>query len=165
MSDPNADLVYGFILRDGAWRVEEIEENGYDLMVDWLPRDEEGYQDTGEFEDIATHRLMVEIARLDPADLEHDAPEGARERIKAAEARLKGLEVITFADTGGDPSYALIKHRENTDWDQPRRVQQVELVERCEAEGWDDDLAAAVKVLGLTPIDGPAWWLLATQHS
>jgi hypothetical protein len=147
----NGILLYGYNLAggDSEWQVREVGEYG-ELQLDWYDNTSDEADD---FETQAEKRLLASVGFT-----EKWAPgvEGYWDREREAKARL-GVEFESYC-SGEYPMYALAAkgsvqtaHRGDCD-----------PVDFTVQPDWDDKLRAALEVLGMTPTQDKAKWLLCS---
>jgi hypothetical protein len=149
-------LAYGYDLGgDEEWKIREAGEYGELPELPWFDEDDE----EGEgFQEAAERRLLAELASF--TETWSPASEGYFEREEAAKARL-GVEFETYC-SGDYPSYLLATKVITVARGDVEHIDMVELVEAPNVHGWDAKLTAALQVLGLTPIQERARWLLCS---
>jgi hypothetical protein len=147
----NAILAYGYDLggADDDWKVREAGEYG-ELALDWFDAED----DDADFITVAEKRLLA-ASGFTETDWHAD---GYFDRQREAEARL-GVEIESYC-SNNFPMYLLAAKVITV------RRGYVETVDPAEltvvpAE-WDEKLSAALGVLGLTPLQERARWLLCS---
>ncbi|MDP5310402.1 hypothetical protein [Streptomyces poriferorum] len=152
----NAILAYGYNLGgEEGWELEGVGEYGEMPTLDWYsPNNEDG----DDFQTAAETKLLAEIAGF--TEQWHSKNEGYFDRERAAKARL-GVEFDTHC-SGDYPMYLLATkvitvHRGSVEGIDPNG-----LAAQPQQNGWDDKLRTALQVLGITPTQGQAKWLLCS---
>lgn len=149
----NGILAYGYDLAggDAEWKVGEVGEYG-ELKLGWLDEEDD------DFWTVAEKRLLA-AAGFTETDYTVD---GYWDREREAEAR-SGVEIESYCS--GDYSMLMLAARGSimTAYrGDCHTVDMVALVEAPSVNGWDDKLRAALEVLGLTPTQERAQWLLCS---
>ncbi|TMR08894.1 hypothetical protein ETD86_45820 [Nonomuraea turkmeniaca] len=169
---PHAILYYGFNLSSGiAWEIEEASDCG-DPVLSWM-------RTGGTTDEHEPDRYDAEADDERDADDEDNTED---DFITQAKARLVALAPARYADADPDTvlrdhygvtlshyayyddrTYYLAAHVIETDGDDdPLLINARELVQRPEAERWDDKLRAVLDVLEITPKQALPSWI---QHS
>ncbi len=150
-------LVYGIDLGDqNRVLIEQVDE--YDsLDLPWVKRDEEGYLDET-LTEAFTRRLYEAIPDHDPS-VTYDFVQDDHVM------KYHGVKILEHGwQTEGDTdSYVLIAHEEEVDGGDARPVNLLLLLQMQKEGGWDEKLAKAVELLGITPQHRPSWLLLASR--
>ncbi|SOE25676.1 hypothetical protein [Streptomyces sp. OK228] len=143
----NGILVYGYDLAggDAEWKVREVGEYG-ELRLDWLDVEE------NDFESAAEKRLMASVGFTETDYM----VDGFFDREREAEARL-GVEFKSYC-SGEYPMYTLAaKGSVLTAYRGDCKH-----VDFTVSPEWDDKLRDALAVLGMTPTQEQAQWLLCS---
>lgn len=151
----NAVLAYGYDLGggDSEWKVRDAGEYGELPTLAWYTPDE----DAEEFEEAAERRLLAQLTGFTETDWQAD---GFFAREREAKARL-GVEFETYC-SGDYPMLLLVAHVTTVRRGDCERIDLVDLQQRPEQKDWDAKLTAALNVLGLTPTQERACWLLCS---
>lgn len=144
----NGVLLYGYNLSSGdsEWAVREVGEYGQ-LQVDWFGEDDD------DFHAVAEARLLASAGFTETWSSEN---EGYFAREREAKARL-GVKFETYCSLDY-PMYALAaKGSVHTAYRGDCKP-----VSFAVQPEWDDQLRRALKVLGMTPTQERAQWLLCS---
>lgn len=155
MESTDGILAYGYNL-DGSdnWKIREAGEYGELPTLPWYDPDAE---DGDDFQAAAKRRLLAEIAGFTETDWRAD---GHFARKREAEARL-GVKFDTHCS--GDYPMLLLAAKIITVYrGHVEEIDMPALTAEAEAESWDDKLTAALRVLGITPTQERAKWLLCS---
>lgn len=160
----NGIVAFGYDLGagEGGWKVEQVGEYG-DLKVPWYDSDaDEASDDENEDADgsTAVGRLYGVLYESIP-----DAPEvkWSWDRETAVKERL-GVWLESYC-SGDYPMYILATYETTVYRGDTKLLDMAALEARRAAEGWDEKLAHALSVLGLTPTQEQPGWLLASYWS
>lgn len=148
----NAMLVYGYDLgSDEGWKVREADEGGYDLTVDWYDEDhEDGFVEQAE------NRLLA-AAGFTETDYRAD---GYFDRKAEAERNI-GVEFESHC-SGDYPMWLLAAHKITVYRGDVKAIDLAALSLDPSRGDWDAKLRNALTVLGLTPTQEQAAWLLCS---
>ncbi|MEV7013337.1 hypothetical protein [Streptosporangium sp. NPDC051022] len=154
-SSPTGILAYGYALggADG-WNISEVDEyDGIDpTKITWYD------EDNGDFTEQAEKQLLA-ASGLTETDWRVD---GYFARKREAEASL-GVEFYGHGYDGG-PMYALVTKTITVEWGESKVLDLPALMAAPAEHGWDDKLAAALTVLGITPTQEKPGWLLCAYY-
>lgn len=145
----NGILAYGYDLAggDAEWKVREVGEYG-ELELGWLDEEDD------DFWTVAEKRLLA-AAGFTETDYTVD---GYWDREREAEAR-SGVEIESYCS--GDYSMLMLAARGSI---MTAHRGDCKPVDFTVAPDWDDKLRAALEVLGLTPTQERAQWLLCSYR-
>jgi hypothetical protein len=152
----NGMLAYGYDLGgEEGWKLQEAGEYGELPSLPWFdPDDEEG----DGFQEAAERRLLAEIAGF--TETWSIGNEGYFDREKAAEG-LVGVKFGTYC-SGEYPMFLLAAKVITVYGGDVKGIDIAALAVEPEMNGWDEKLHAALQVLGITPVQEKAKWLLAS---
>lgn len=148
----NAILLYGYNLGgcEGEWKVRETDEYGA-LVLDWYDWDhEDGFIGQAE------NRLLA-ASGFTETDWRAD---GYFDRRREAENAL-GVE-FGFYCSDNCPMYALATHMTTVSRGNIEQIDPDAMIRGPVEHGWDAKLRNALTVLGLTPTQEQAAWLLCS---
>ncbi|MFI6228707.1 hypothetical protein ACIBCR_15500 [Micromonospora echinospora] len=152
----NAMLVYGYDLgSDDEWKLEGAGKYGdYDFEThDWYTENEDGHTDFTE----AVEAKLLAAHGFTETDWQVD---GFYQRQREAEAAM-GVKVVAHC-SAESPMYVLAA-KEITAYRGDCKTIDFDALDREANEvGYDDKLRAALAVLGLTPTQDQARWLLCS---
>lgn len=149
----NGILVYGYDLGSDAseWKVREADEYG-GLTLDWYGEDDDDFWGAAEKRLLATAGFTETDCTVD----------GYFDREREAKARM-GVEFDSYCSDGYPMFVLAAKGSVLTAYrGDCKHVDMVDLVEAPSVNGWDDKLRAALAVLGMTPTQERAQWLLCS---
>lgn len=148
----NAVLAYGYDLgSDEDWKMLEIDEDGVPTLA-WYEAD----NDDDDFVEQAKKHLLAAAGFI---EADWDAEDWS-ERHKAAEARV-GVEFETYCH-GEYPMYVLATKVITAYRGDSKVLDLAALMAEPTEHGWDDKLAAALTVLGITPKQEKPGWVLCS---
>lgn len=150
----SAYLMYGYSLGgDGEWEIEETDEYGeIDIdRVPWAAENEDGDCDIVEQ---AERRLLVATG-FSETDWQVDGY-----KRKRAVAKL-GVAIESYC-SGDYPMYVLTNTVLTAHQGHVTAIDFVELAKKVADGGWDQKLAGALRVLGITPKQEAPKWLLCS---
>jgi hypothetical protein len=148
----NGILAYGYNIGsdEGGWKLEGAGEYGEMPTVEWFDPEAE---DGDGFEESAERHMLADIGFTERWTRGND---GYFDREKAAKARL-GVEFESYC-SGEYPMYLLAAKGSVT----TARRGDCEPVDFTVNPDWDAKLRAALQVLGITPTQERAQWLLCS---
>ncbi len=158
---PSAHLAYGYDLgSDEDFRAAERDEYGGPKLP-WLP-DEDGEGGYDGFPEGADALLLAATGFVDPP---WEEIEGDEEKVTTYFAEKREAEASHGVELhhSGHSDYSgwvLIAKgsKRSVEWSEAMELDLSELNNSPAYHGWDDKLAAALKVLGVTPTQaGPKW--------
>jgi hypothetical protein len=153
-SDPKAHLAYGYELGTREdFKAAERDEYGSPKLP-WLAVDEGGYAKCGDLAERAETLLLASMGFTED-DWRAD---GYRDRKREAENRL-GVE-LAYSGADGYEGWMLVglDSERSVEWSEAMTLDLDELTNRPAYMSWDDNLAHALGVLGITPTQpGPKW--------
>ncbi len=148
----DAILAYGYDLGgEEEWRVEQLDEDGA-LQLDWFDPEAED----ADFIETATDRLL---AGAGFTETDWHAP-GYFDRKAEAETRV-GVEFDTYC-SGDYPLYVIAAKRVTVARGYIENLDLAALARDVIELRWDEKLAAALQVLGITPKQSKPGWLLCS---
>jgi hypothetical protein len=152
----NGILAYGYDLGGGdEWKVQEAGEYGGLPQLNWYNPDDE---DSDGFPELAERRLLAEITGF--TETWSSGNEGYFDREKAVKGRL-GIQLGMYC-SHEYPEYLLATEVITVYRGDIKGIDMADLAGAPAREGWDDKLRAALTVLGLTPKQDRAKWLLCS---
>jgi hypothetical protein len=160
-----AHLAYGYDLGTSEdFRAAERGEYGSPKLA-WMPVDEDGDSVYEDFGSEVEKRLLASVGFAEEwSETETEADRKGRRARKAEAKKRVGVE-LDFS--GGDyPGWMLIASgsERNVEWDEAMALDLDELTGRPAAERWPEKLTAALEVLGITPIQVRAKWLVYPSY-
>lgn len=151
----NGILAYGYDLGgDEEWKIAGLGEYGELPPLDWYSTDDDG----DDFQSAAERRLLAELADFTETWTKDN--EGYFDRERKAQARL-GVEFDTYC-SGEYPMYLLAAKVITVYRGDVKDIDMAALAVEPEMNGWDEKLRAALAVLGITPAQDRAKWLLCS---
>jgi hypothetical protein len=154
----DAILAYGYDLGGpaGEWKVQETDEYGGLTGIDWYDEDD----DDTDFVGSAQQQLLARLAGFTETWTTDARANGFYDRRDAAEARVRVKVARHCADTA--PAYLLAVDVTTAHRGEPVVIDFDDLTRSQLAGDWDDQLATALRALGLTPLQVAPAWLLAS---
>lgn len=147
-------LAYGFDLGGPEkWEVREAGEYGELPPLDWYNEDDENSY----FIEAAERRLLASIGFTETW---HQGNEGYFRREREARAQL-GVAFETYC-SGDYPMHLLTTKVITAYGGDAHQIDVAEQAQAPAAGGWDAKLTQALRVLGLTPVQERARWLLCS---
>jgi hypothetical protein len=145
----NGMLVYGYNLGDpdGGWEIAEADEDGA-----WEP----DWQGDDSFTEAAEARLLASVGLTE----EPWVADGYGERRRAARTRL-GVEFESYC-SGEYPMWLLAARTITAYRGVCKEIDFADLDRQRAEGGWDNLLAHAIGVLGITPKQATPRWLLVS---
>lgn len=147
-----AKLVYGWNLGGAGdgWHLQEIDENG-NWLPDWLPENSDSYP-----AELIETTLLRSTGIVDgpypPNQSDDTTWTKHRELVQQAKQQLGIKSEPEFHGHYDFLQYALVAYSQDADWGVTSLVNFADLEARRVAEQWDERLANAARVLGITPV-------------
>jgi hypothetical protein len=150
----DAILAYGYDLGEGFSNIRGLGRYGeLPPLTWWDPEHDEDLAET------AKRHLLKEIAGF--TEVWEDGREGYFTREREAEARL-GVVLKTYCCSDSCPMYLLAAYVTTVNRGDVEAVDPLDLAQRPEANGWDQNLQVALTALGITPTQDQPRWLLCS---
>src|SRR5690242_15421356 len=162
-SSPRAYLAYGYDLggAEGEWFVKEYDKHQYKVVLPWF--DEDDPDEDEDFPTRVSERLLKELGGLTEEKITSDGwnPEYYRNKREAEERLLVEFFSYGYHES---PSYALVckPSQAEAEWGESALVEPVQSTQVIAA--WNAKLNEAIKVLGITPTQEHASWVLMAAY-
>lgn len=150
-----AKLVYGWNLGgpEEGWNLQEADAEG-----NWTYPEEDGEGPTEHIQATLLRSTGLVTGPYPPHGSSDEEWQRHLGLVKQAETQLVVKAEPECHGNLDFLQYALVAYTQEADWGQTQVIDFAELEARCVAERWDDHLANAIQVLGITPVRPTENW-------